>query len=91
MKRRPAVAGQFYSAAASTLSKQVAGFIKSGETGEKAVGIVSPHAGLVYSGAVAGAVYSKIEFPNTFVLIGPNHTGLGMPVSVMTSGKWEIP
>ncbi len=91
MKRRPAVAGQFYSAGASALSKQVAGCVKSGGAGEKAVGIVSPHAGLVYSGAVAGAVYSKIEFPNTFVLIGPNHTGLGMPVSVMTSGKWEMP
>ena len=54
-------------------------------------GIVSPHAGLMYSGSVAGAVYSSIELPDTFVLIGPNHTGLGAPVSLMTKGEWETP
>ena len=57
----------------------------------KALGIVSPHAGLVYSGSVAGAVYSHIELPGTFVLIGPNHTGLGAGVSLMPKGAWETP
>jgi len=57
----------------------------------KALGIVSPHAGLVYSGSVAGAVYSSIELPGTFILIGPNHTGLGEPVSLMAKGEWETP
>jgi AmmeMemoRadiSam system protein B len=57
----------------------------------KALGIVSPHAGLVYSGSVAGAVYSRIELPGTFVLIGPNHTGLGAPVSLMANGSWQTP
>ena len=50
-----------------------------------------PHAGLIYSGSVAGEVYSAIEFPKTFVLIGPNHTGIGAKVSMMASGEWEIP
>jgi AmmeMemoRadiSam system protein B len=45
----------------------------------------------MYSGHVAGAVYSCLEFPETFVLIGPNHTGLGAALSIMTSGKWEMP
>jgi hypothetical protein len=40
---------------------------------------------------VAGAVYSRIELPDTFVLIGPNHTGLGAPVSLMAQGQWETP
>jgi len=57
----------------------------------KALGIVAPHAGLVYSGSVAGAVYSRIELPGTFVLIGPNHTGLGAPVSLMANGSWQTP
>jgi len=91
MKRKPAVAGQFYSATASALSKQVAGYVKPDEIREKAIGVISPHAGLMYSGAVAGAVYSKIEFPHTFVLIGPNHTGIGKPLSIMSCGEWEIP
>jgi hypothetical protein len=91
MKRKPAVSGQFYSAESSALSEQVARYVKLDEAREKAIGIVSPHAGLIYSGAVAGALYSKIEFPHTFVLIGPNHTGRGKPISIVTQGEWEMP
>ena len=71
--------------------KQVREFIVPGVAKTKALGIVSPHAGLMYSGSVAGAVYSRIELPDTFVLIGPNHTGLGAPVSLMAAGQWETP
>jgi AmmeMemoRadiSam system protein B len=45
----------------------------------------------MYSGHVAGAVYSAIRFPKTFILLGPNHTGVGSPLSIMSSGEWEIP
>lgn len=91
MKRKPAVSGQFYSSSSSVLAIQVKGFIQANAEKAHAVGIVSPHAGLIYSGAVAGAVFSKISFPRTFILIGPNHTGLGSPVSIMSSGTWQIP
>ena len=91
LKRKPAVAGQFYPASSSALSKQVRNYVQSDKRREKVIGAVCPHAGLIYSGAVAGAVYSGIEFPHTFVLIGPNHTGTGKPFSVMTYGEWEIP
>jgi AmmeMemoRadiSam system protein B len=91
VKRKPAVAGQFYSASSLGLSKEVQRYIQTSAVKEKAIGVVSPHAGLIYSGAVAGAVYSRIEFPHTFILIGPNHTGLGKPLSIMTHGEWEIP
>jgi predicted class III extradiol MEMO1 family dioxygenase len=91
MHRQPAVAGYFYHGSAESLRKQVEGFVVSGAEKIKAIGILSPHAGLIYSGSVAGAVYSKVELPDTFVLIGPNHTGLGAPVSLMASGSWETP
>lgn len=91
MRRHPAVAGQFYKGAPESLGKQVREFIEPGAARTKALGIMSPHAGLIYSGAVAGAVYSRIELPDTFVLLGPNHTGLGAPVSLMASGQWETP
>lgn len=91
MRRSPAVAGQFYQGTASKLHQQVEGYIDRGTRKEKVISIVSPHAGLVYSGSVAGAVYSFIDFPETFVLIGPNHTGLGAQISLMESGEWEIP
>jgi AmmeMemoRadiSam system protein B len=91
MKRRPAVSGQFYEAPPSKLSSQVAQYIEPDVKQEHVTGLVSPHAGLMYSGAVAGAVYSGIKIPRTFILIGPNHTGLGSPVSLMSSGAWQMP
>lgn len=89
--RKPAVAGQFYYGTGANLEKQVAGYVNEEKNKEKAIGLISPHAGFIYSGAVAGSVYSRIFMPNTIVLIGPNHTGLGKRVSMMTSGAWEIP
>ncbi|HLC16481.1 MAG TPA: AmmeMemoRadiSam system protein B [Thermodesulfovibrionia bacterium] len=89
--RKPAVAGQFYSGTSSALLKQVAGYVNETQEKEQVKAIISPHAGLMYSGSVAGSVYSRIAMPDTFILIGPNHTGLGKHVSMMTSGAWEIP
>jgi AmmeMemoRadiSam system protein B len=91
MIRQPAVAGHFYKGSSEALKKQVASFINPDAERRRALGILSPHAGLIYSGAVAGAVYSGIELPDTVVLIGPNHTGLGAPVSIMCKGTWETP
>jgi AmmeMemoRadiSam system protein B len=91
LRRSPAVAGQFYYGTAPKLTQQVEQYIDRGAKKEAVIGILSPHAGLVYSGSVAGAVYSAIDFPETFVLIGPNHTGLGAQISLMESGEWEIP
>jgi AmmeMemoRadiSam system protein B len=91
MKRMPAVAGQFYYGTGPRLTQQVEQFIDRSAPKEDVVGVVSPHAGLVYSGAVAGAVYSTIRFPKTFILLGPNHTGLGQNISLMDEGEWEIP
>ncbi|NWF52291.1 MAG: AmmeMemoRadiSam system protein B [Nitrospirae bacterium] len=91
MRRTPAVAGQFYHASPSRLFQQVEQYITKKVPKEEAIAIVVPHAGLIYSGPVAGAVYSSIEFPKTFIFIGPNHTGLGEKISIMESGEWEIP
>jgi MEMO1 family protein len=91
MVRHAAVAGYFYKGSPEGLRKQVSEFITPAVMRKKAIGIVVPHAGLIYSGPVAGAVYSSIELPGTIVLIGPNHTGLGAPVSLMAKGAWETP
>ncbi len=91
MRRSPAVAGQFYQGVSSKLIQQVEKYIDKNAQREKVIAIVVPHAGLIYSGPVAGAVFSVIEFPVTFVLLGPNHTGLGPPISLMESGEWEMP
>jgi len=86
MIRNPVVAGQFYPSSASKLKAMIEGMIK-----EEAIGLVSPHAGYVYSGPVAAAVISRIKFKDTFIIMGPNHTGAGKPLSIMTEGKWKTP
>jgi AmmeMemoRadiSam system protein B len=90
MLRKPAVAGQFYPGIPEGLTEQVSQYIIDTPK-EPVIGAVCPHAGLIYSGHVAGAVYSRIQLPGTFVLLGPNHTGLGEKISLMPAGIWEIP
>ena len=91
MVRAPAVAGQFYEGSAAGLRSQVERCVEPDAPRERVMAVMCPHAGLVYSGAVAGAVYSRIESPDTFVLLGPNHTGMGARLSMMDEGSWEIP
>ncbi len=91
MKRNPAVAGQFYPLRAAAIEKQVFELVDKSAKKINAIGIVSPHAGYIYSGAVAGSVYSKIELKPTYVIIGPNHTGKGKPYSIMSEGTWVMP
>jgi MEMO1 family protein len=90
-KRQPAVAGRFYSAQCEVLVQEVETHIDRDIKKIRVLGIVSPHAGFMYSGNVAGAVYSRIEVPDTVILIGPNHTGYGEQVAVMTEGAWSMP
>ena len=91
MLRRPAVAGRFYPAQPDKLLQSVRSFLEPVETRTRAIGIVVPHAGYMYSGRVAGAVYARIEVPARNIILCPNHTGYGAPVSIMKSGEWETP
>jgi hypothetical protein len=89
--REPAVCGQFYPSAPFSLEAQIRKFIDEKAERQEVIGLVSPHAGYIYSGAVAGAVISRVEFKDTFVILGPNHTGMGKPFSIMTEGIWKMP
>ena len=91
MIREAAVAGQFYPGWPEEL-KETIGYMTSQEEAKiDAVGVISPHAGYIYSGPVAGAVFSRIKFTGTFILIGPNHRGEGKPFSITTAGRWKTP
>src|SRR5689334_17698771 len=91
MIRRPAVSGRFYPSDPEELRKSVEGFFERVETQQKAIGLVVPHAGYMYSGHVAGAVYSRIDLPSRTIVLCPNHTGFGTPLSIMRSGAWQTP
>jgi AmmeMemoRadiSam system protein B len=91
MIRQPAVANQFYPGDEPSLNRELSGRIKEGQKKEKVVAVISPHAGYMYSGGVAGAVFSVAEIPKDIIVMGPNHHGLGSPYAVMAQGTWQMP
>ena len=91
MNREPAVAGRFYPDDPQILRDDVKSHIDETAKKDFAIGAVSPHAGFKYSGDVAGSVFSRLEIPDTVILLGPNHTGLGERISIMASGAWSMP
>ena len=91
MIRPPAVAGTFYPSDPRALARQVAEFCADGEPKTEALGCVVPHAGYMYSGHVAGAVYAAIEIPARCILLGPRHYPRGESMAILTEGSFETP
>ncbi|MRS01822.1 AmmeMemoRadiSam system protein B [bacterium] len=91
MERQPVVAGQFYTSDPLRLKVQLEKFVRAESRQEKALGVIVPHAGYVYSGAVAGAVYSRVKIPETVVILGPNHHGRGARAALSPPGEWLTP
>jgi AmmeMemoRadiSam system protein B len=103
--RRPAVSGMFYAGTAGELKEQIEWCYKH-ELGpgtiprvnsrglREIVAIVVPHAGYYYSGPVAAHAYKELAEDGIFdtaVILGPNHTGYGYPVSLWAGGGWSTP
>ncbi|MHB1012422.1 MAG: AmmeMemoRadiSam system protein B [Desulfobacteria bacterium] len=91
MKRNPAVSGQFYPGTSAGLSRALRELTREVDAPEPAIGVVAPHAGYVYSGAVAGEVFSSIRVPGRTVIFCPNHTGIGEDAAIMSHGAWRMP
>jgi MEMO1 family protein len=89
--RHPAVAGRFYPRGPQVLLNDVRSYLSDASAGVRAIGCVAPHAGYIYSGHVAGAVFGGLEVPSRCVILCPNHTGLGHPLAIMSEGGWETP
>ena len=103
--RRAVVAGSFYEGKPEALKAQVeACFLhklgpgrlpKMNDPGPRQIlGLVCPHAGYLYSGPVAANAYFSLAQdgrPDTVVILGPNHTGYGNPLSAMREGAWQTP
>ena len=94
--RTPAVAGRFYPGRAEELLRDVRKFTSTDKTQVEAghiaaIGCIAPHAGYIYSGDIAGAVYSRLKIPELCVILCPNHTGKGVPLAIMASARWQTP
>ncbi len=93
MIRAAAVAGRFYPGDREELSAEVDRLCAArGERpARRAVACLAPHAGYMYSGRVAGAVYSLLDLPKRFILIGPRHFPRGASQAILSEGAWQTP
>ena len=90
MARLPVVADRFYPGDPTVLRQTLADFIPSVRDRVAAKAVIVPHAGYVYSGAVAGETFSRVQVPETVIIFGPNHHGRGEPVAMGTD-DWSMP
>ncbi|MFV2082470.1 MAG: AmmeMemoRadiSam system protein B [bacterium] len=89
--RQPAVSGQFYPGDPDNLQTQVESYLKPVPPLPGVIGAVIPHAGYIYSGAVAGETVSVLSVPDRVLILGPNHTGWGPEISVFSGRSWQMP
>ncbi len=97
VNQKPVVAGQFYPAEPAQLMNMLNNFfLKAKPVKEDGVviGIISPHAGYIYSGQVAASAFNQVnpekEFKTVFV-IGSSHKMLYEGASVYNKGHFETP
>lgn len=90
--RHPAVAGRFYPDDPEDLRAEAGSYLSQPQAEcVRALGCIAPHAGYMYSGHVAGAVFARIEIPRRCVVMCPNHTGQGQALAMMSEGAWKTP
>jgi len=96
MIREPAVAGRFYPSSSAQLERDVRKFLTPAKDAApapplRALGCIVPHAGYMYSGAVAGAVLARLELPRRFIILCPRHYPQGAPLAILSEGAWRTP
>jgi MEMO1 family protein len=97
--RPPAVAGRFYPSDRKELAAEIKLYTQSDAPEGVGAAVIEkaaraclvPHAGYMYSGHVAGAVYASIDIPARCILLGPRHFPGGEPMSILTEGSWQTP
>lgn len=92
--RHPAVAGRFYPGNPEELRAEASEYLSPPEAKSvprRAIACLAPHAGYMYSGHVAGAVFAQVDIPQLCVVMCPNHTGMGRALAIMSDGAWQTP
>jgi len=91
--RAPAVSGTFYPSGPANLNAQLKDFFQNIRQPvlKSAVAAIVPHAGYLYSGRTAAYAYSALPEADAYIILGPNHSGVGPEVSLMAEGEWATP
>jgi AmmeMemoRadiSam system protein B len=97
--RYAAMEGRFYPATKQKIFDQIEGMVRENRyplldiTPDQVFGAVLPHAGHIYSGYQTIPFFqlmSQLEiYPETVVIVHPNHTGLGLPLSIDDADVWS--
>jgi len=93
--RPPAVAGFFYEAEPASLRAEVRRLLGAARRSPRPPGswaaLLLPHAGHVYSGGIAAAGVASVAWPETAILLGPNHRGEGAAAALSPAAAWRTP
>ncbi len=94
--RKPAVAGQFYSADSIMLTNQIKVFLKNAKPRkiDSVIALIVPHAGYIYSGQIDADAYNQVKGNNydLVIILGTNHTTAGFSgISIYPRGAFAIP
>jgi hypothetical protein len=91
MARKPVVDGEFYPADPQQLRAMIAAATPAVAERESALGLLSPHAGYVFSGGVVGRTFASVRVPRTVLLLTPSHSYDRPAFALWTAGGWETP
>src|SRR5439155_816202 len=97
LTRQPAVSGRFYPSDPAELRAVVATLLADARKRHlppNARGVIVPHAGYMYSGPTAAAVFARVTVPALVVILAPNHTGVCDAeggVSLWEAGAFRTP
>jgi AmmeMemoRadiSam system protein B len=91
MTRKPFVAGQFYPSGRDKLREMIGRMIDPAAKPQKAIAVVAPHAGYIYSGPVAAAVFASVKVPGLCVVLGPAHREIDPLFAIQARGAWQTP
>ncbi len=89
--RQPAVAGVFYPKQRPELESTLYSLVPEEAAHHELLACISPHAGYIYSGRVAGQLFAHLTIPGRVIVLGPNHTGVGARVAVAPHACWDTP
>ncbi len=92
MVRKAVVAGQFYASSKEELTSEIEKALKGApDPAQNSDGIISPHAGIMFSGRCQAAAYKALKKARTCIVLGFSHRGLGRHRLNISSEDWETP
>ena len=83
--------GQWYDSDPERLARRLDEFIGEAGAASKAIGLMAPHAGYRYSGAIAGKGYAAVDVPGTAIVLAPAHRTPVRTAAIWSGGAWETP